>query len=473
MPAETSIGANHNPAGYARMRPSNSILANLPSNERQVVMNPRQQRGLVIAATQKLTQKGKVWLVPSQTGKGKYTVCPDSETPYCSCPDHEETGGRCKHIYAVEVVMQREVGTDGTITETRKITLTEQKTYRQPNWPLYTLSQVEEKRRFQALLHDLCQQIPNPPENRRGRKRTSMADMIFAAVLKVYGTFSSRRSGTDLDEAHGSGYVSKKLHPVMVCSFLENAMLTPVLRNLITASAAPLRAVETEFAVDSSGFSTSRHVRWTDEKYGVQRSGRDWVKAHIACGIKTHVVTAVEILDRDAADCPQFKPLLNTTAERFKIGEVSADKAYLSVENIEAVFGQGGTPFIAFKINSTGSAGGLYEKMFHYYSLRRAEYMDHYHKRSNVESVFSMVKAKFRDDVRSKNQTAMKNEVLCKLVAHNICCLIRSQVELGIDLMLWGEEAKPQAAQEVAVPLAVEEEAEEEVAPVRGSCIGA
>jgi hypothetical protein len=42
-------------------------------------MDPRQQRGLVIAATQKLVQKGKVWLVPSQTGNGKkYTV---SRTP--------------------------------------------------------------------------------------------------------------------------------------------------------------------------------------------------------------------------------------------------------------------------------------------------------------------------------------------------------------------------------------------------------
>jgi len=103
-------------------------------------MTPREERGLVIAATQKLIQKGKVWLVPSQSGRGKYTVCPDSEAPYCSCPDHEETGGKCKHIYAVEVVMKREVGADGAITETRTITLTEKKVYRQPNWPLYTLS---------------------------------------------------------------------------------------------------------------------------------------------------------------------------------------------------------------------------------------------------------------------------------------------------------------------------------------------
>ena len=64
-------------------------------------MNPRQERGVVIAATNKLTQKGKVWLVPSQSGRGKYTVCPDAEKLFCSCPDHEETGLRCKHVSAV------------------------------------------------------------------------------------------------------------------------------------------------------------------------------------------------------------------------------------------------------------------------------------------------------------------------------------------------------------------------------------
>jgi hypothetical protein len=103
------------------------------------------------------------------------------------------------------------------------------------------------------------------------------------------------------------------------------------------------------------------------------------------------------------------------------------------------VFDCGGTPFIAFKENSTGGKGGLYEKMFHFYSLHRDEYMATYHKRSNVESVFSMVKAKFRDHVRNKTDVAMKNEVLCKLLAHNICCLIMSQFELGIDLVFWGE----------------------------------
>ena len=67
--------------------------------------------------------------------------------------------------------------------------------------------------------------------------------------------------------------------------------------------------------------------------------------------------------------------------------------------------------------------------LFH---LHREEFLSRYHQRSNVESTFSMVKAKFGDSVRSKTPVAMRNEVLCKCLCHNICCLISAMYELGI-----------------------------------------
>ena len=60
-----------------------------------------------------------------------------------------------------------------------------------------------------------------------------------------------------------------------------------------------------------------------------------------------------------------------------------------------------------------------------------------YHKRSNVESTFSMIKAKFGDSLRSKTETAQVNEALCKVLAHNICCLIQSMYELDIKPEFW------------------------------------
>ena len=56
------------------------------------ISDPRQQRGLEIAATAKIERKGGSSLVPSQSGKGRYTVNPDSEAPHCNCPITRRAG---------------------------------------------------------------------------------------------------------------------------------------------------------------------------------------------------------------------------------------------------------------------------------------------------------------------------------------------------------------------------------------------
>lgn len=65
--------------------------------------------------------------------------------------------------------------------------------------------------------------------------------------------------------------------------------------------------------------------------------------------------------------------------------------------------------------------------------------MDRYHRRSNVETTFSMIKAKFGERLRSKSATGQVNEVLCKILCHNVCCLIQSIYELGVEPSFWNE----------------------------------
>jgi hypothetical protein len=50
----------------------------------------------------------------------------------------------------------------------------------------------------------------------------------------------------------------------------------------------------------------------------------------------------------------------------------------------------------------------------------------------NVETAFSMIKAKFGDAVRSKSHVGQLNEVLCKVLCHNICVIIQGIYEFGI-----------------------------------------
>ena len=71
--------------------------------------------------------------------------------------------------------------------------------------------------------------------------------------------------------------------------------------------------------------------------------------------------------------------------------------------------------------------------MYHYFMMNREEFMGHYHKRSNVETTFMMVKTEFGDKLKSKKWIAQKNELLCKLIAHNIVVVIHEMYELGIE----------------------------------------
>lgn len=408
-------------------------------------MEERELKALEIAAKSKLTRKGKSWLVPSQSVRGaQYTVKPDPIEPLCSCPDFESRKQRCKHIFAVEYTIEREQTPDGetVVTESFKVT---RKTYSQ-DWPAYNTAQTHEKSELQALLYELCRSIPEPDQY-RGRPRLSLADIIFASTFKVYSTVSGRRFMTDLREAKGRGYLSKVPHYNSVFRYLEAEALTPYLYDLITTSSMPLKSVESAFAVDSSGFSTGQFMRWLDVKYGKEEDRRMWLKVHLMCGVKTNIVTSVEISDGYAHDYHFFKGLVARTGESgFNMKEVSADKAYLGGENLLVTLRHGAIPYIPFKSNSQiqstyGAKSELWTRMFHFYNLHREEFLEHYHKRSNVETTFSMIKAKFGQRLRSKSLTAQINEALCKVLCHNLCVLIQSVHELGIDATFDNEAA--------------------------------
>jgi len=405
--------------------------------------NGREQRGLEIAAKAKLQRSGDRWFVPSQSNGNSnyYTVEPDISSPHCTCPDHETRNVKCKHIFAVEFTIQREFTDDGQ-TQTVSETVTVKKTYSQ-EWSAYNAAQVNEKDQFQTLLRELCKGVGEPSQT-VGRKRLPFEEMLFATTFKVYSTVSQRRFMSDLRDAHAKGHISKVPHFNSISNYLESEVLTPYLEMLIEESSLPLQAIESDFAVDSSGFSTCRFFQWVDAKYTNPQlmTKREWIKVHLMCGVKTNVVTAVQISDRYANDSPFFKQLVDATAKNFVMQEVSADKAYLSAANLQTVLDHSAMPYIPFKSNSAPakkSGNAVWRRMYHYFSFNQKWFLQQYHKRSNVESTFSMIKAKFGDSLRSKTKTAQINEALCKILAHNLCCLIQSMFELNIKPEFWAE----------------------------------
>ena len=414
-------------------------------------MDMRELKGLEIAARQRIVREGDgVYTVPSQASAAKYRVTLRPAVS-CTCEDFQLRQEKCKHILAAEIVREKGGGEKGPEFNTNEVP--KRKTYSQ-NWPAYNLAQREEKHRFRVLLRDPWRRPARTDPVRRARPPAAHdGGSAVRCLLQGLQHVLQQALRVGPRGRLREGYLTASLCVNKVNVILETPEITPYLHDLITQSSLPLRVIETAFAVDSSGFSVSKFVRWFDEKYGRERSGKDWVKVHLCVGVKTGVVTGAAIYDRDANDCPILPELVRAMAQQFNVKEVSADKGYLSAENVEAIVAAGGAPFIAPKSNTTGGVGGLFERMFHYYQYRHEEFLAHYHKRSNVESVFSSIKRKFGDNVRSRSDTAKVNEALAKLVCNNLCAVILSQCELGIEAEFWQNDPAKEEARPDVLPM--------------------
>lgn len=405
----------------------------LPREEHEA----RETKGRQIARLMNIKQVGRHYVVPSQTDPAASYIV-DLEEERCTCPDFELRHVRCKHQHAVEftIIWEQTQDADGTVTETVTV---QRKTYRQ-DWAAYNAAQTHEKEHVVRLLQDLCDGIVERVRVGPGRPSKSLRDLTIAAVMKIYSTFSGRRASSDLRELLAKGVLTEEIHYNTIFEFLGKPETIPLLSGLVECSAAALAPIEKagQFAIDSTGFSVVQYDRWFDQKHGKLHAKHEWIKLHAMCGTVTNAVTAVRISSE--ADCPVLPDLLAITRKRFDVRELSADKAYLSRKNLEAIEAAGARAFIPLKENTIiGSGSDAWARHFCRMKLQPEEFFAPYHRRSNIETTFHMIKAKFGGAVRAKTPTAQINEVLCKLIAHNLCCLVHAIYELGLEPEFWPE----------------------------------
>jgi len=302
------------------------------------------------------------------------------------------------------------------------------------NWIAYNQGQTQEKILFMELLDELCSQVSQPRRKGAGRPTTNVGEITFSCCLKIYLDFSSRRSESDIKLAQQLGYLNHAPHFNTILKYLGSTRLNKILMKLIEISSLPLKEVEKDFTLDASGFSTVMYGQWL-KKRNVYNEYRSFKKAHVMSGVKTNIITHIEVTDGYVADSTMLETLVNSTTKNFIMKEVSADKGYMSEKNLGIIFDNGAIPFIPF-IRSVRKTSEdrlpIWNAMFRFFRDNNDEFMQHYHKRSNAESVFSMMKRKFGSNLRTRNSLAQENEVLCKALCHNICVLIQEMFELGI-----------------------------------------
>lgn len=304
------------------------------------------------------------------------------------------------------------------------------------NWHKYNLAKTQEKRLFYELLNELCKLIPEPIHE-NGRPPIPVKDMIFMSALKIYSNYSSRKIHHDLKEAEMSGYIKKAPHFNRLSDFFNCDATYEMLQKLLMVTAIPLKELEDDFSIDASGFGSYQYERWKRYRFSKDfnsRGSRNYLKGHICIGTRTNIICSAEISYGNLHDIRFAPKILESLKDNFNVKSVSADKGYSSQRILQIIENLGALPFVMFKNNVSpkDDSPEIWRKMFNYFKDNKQEFLKHYHRRSNVESTFCMIKMRLGEFLKSKNYEAQKNELMMKFIVHNITCLVSEIFENDI-----------------------------------------
>ena len=192
--------------------------------------------------------------------------------------------------------------------------------------------------------------------------------------------------------------------------------------------------------IDSSGIRIFARSIWFCIRIKKEISKRECDKVHLAVCADLLLILNWKITNGRRHDCPFFVVLLKP----FKwLGNVIADKGYLSRVNFQFVYDRKGQAYIPFKKGkkkgSTDSPKShpAWKFAFHFWKTLNGIYMCIYHQRSRIEAVFSAIKKRYGDKLNCKNARMRRKEMSLRLIAYNIRILICTRHAKKNNLPLW------------------------------------
>ena len=268
----------------------------------------------------------------------------------------------------------------------------------------------------------------------KGRKMKSMITCLL--IIHKFPNLSLRRARGFLLLFKKFGIINLDIPCFKTLSnYRVNNSLQIILDKLIEESSKPLSVIEHDFATDATGIKTKLFSSWYSIRCKKEIKKRDHLTVHITTGVKSNVVTALNVEIKSGNDNKILREHVDKTSENFKINEWSGDGLYWCKENCKRVNEVGAKPYFKVHKNWAGrSRGGFHWKEMNLeFEKNKEDYEKHYHKRSNVESTNHSKKALHGDVVYSRLPSARINEETLRWVNHNINVLNRAKYEWNIN----------------------------------------
>jgi transposase len=263
-------------------------------------------------------------------------------------------------------------------------------------------------------------QLPPPwKTSKKGRKSHDPKEVAAGCILKVgfNQTYDGIEAYLKESETFKSSFDDLPGHSVIHRGMKKLSI--PYIRKVMNRVTRFLRRKGMNIAVDSTGFRTRNSSLWYDIRIRRKNTKRDCMKLHISMDVDTGIIHWFTMTPSKRHDSPEFKNLLKYLPD---LGDVFGDKGYSSRNNCQLVADKHGVPYLHFKDNATNKAKGHpgWIISIRAYKKNTEQWLDIYHARSIVESVFSSIKRRWGSFLRSRRKWMQKKELSLKVLSYNI-----------------------------------------------------
>lgn len=279
--------------------------------------------------------------------------------------------------------------------------------------------------------------LPQPwKHNKHGRKGHDPKTVATGCILKVgfNQTFDSIEAYLKESETFKNSFEDLPGHSV-----IHRGMTKLSIKYIRKAMNLVIRFLQRKgmnIAVDSTGFRTGNSSIWYDIRIRRKNTRKDCIKLHISIDMDTGVIHWFTMTPWNRHDSKEFEKLIKHLPD---LGATFGDKAYPSRNNYQLVADKNGIPFLCFKDNATNKAKGRSAWIIHIrkYKNDKETWMDTYHLRSIVESVFSSIKKRWGSFLRSRKRWMQKKELSLKVLSYNVKQVLLVQYARECKIPLW------------------------------------
>src|SRR3989338_6596651 len=186
----------------------------------------------------------------------------------------------------------------------------------------------------------------------KGRRMKSMVQCLL--IWRKFPNLSTRRARGFLLLLKKFGIITFDIPCFKTLSnYNENNSMLIFLDELIEESSKPLSVIEHDFATDATGIKTKLFSSWYSLRCKKEIRKRDHLTVHISTGIKSKIVTALNVENNQGRDNEIFREQVEKTSENFKVSEWSADGMYWAKNNCKKISEIGGKPYFKCKSGIT------------------------------------------------------------------------------------------------------------------------